>query len=89
MAQNGRNNYGGYSNAALEQLAQNIITAEDETTMREAASEFQMRFAEELPFITLYFRLNSLLYSADIQGLTTAREPDILRSVDKWYLCSE
>lgn len=89
VAQNGRNNYGGYSNAALEQLAQNIITAGDETTMREAASEFQMRFAEELPFITLYFRLNSLLYSADIQGLTTAREPDILRSVDKWYLCSE
>lgn len=89
IAQNGRNNYGGYSNAALEQLAQNILTAQDETAMREAASEFQMRFAEELPFITLYFRLNSLLYSADIQGLSSAREPDILRSADKWYLLSE
>ena len=89
IAQNGRNNYGGYSNAALEQLAQNILTAADETGMREAASEFQMRFAQELPFITLYFRLNSLLYSADIQGISSAREPDILRSADKWYLLSE
>ena len=48
-----------------------------------------MRFAQELPFITLYFRLNSLLYSADIQGISSAREPDILRSADKWYLLSE
>ena len=89
IAQNGQNNYGGYSNAALEQLAQNILTAEDETTLRTAASEFQMRFAQELPFITLYFRLNSILYSADIQGITSAREPDILRSVDQWYMLWE
>ncbi len=89
IAAAGRNNYGGYSNAAMEQLAENIITAADEAAMREAASEFQTRFAQELPFITLYFRLNSLLYSADIQGLTSAREPDVLRSVDKWYLSWE
>ncbi|MBQ7114434.1 MAG: peptide ABC transporter substrate-binding protein [Clostridia bacterium] len=89
IAVGGAKNYGGYSNAALEQLAKNVATAADETTMRDAAAELELRFAEELPFITLYFRLNSILYSADIQGISGAREPDIMRTAEKWYLLSE
>ncbi|MBE5785248.1 MAG: peptide ABC transporter substrate-binding protein [Clostridiales bacterium] len=89
IAAGGTKNFGGYSNAALEQLAKNVTTAADETAMREAASELEMRFAEELPFITLYFRLNSILYSADIRGVVGVREPDIMRTAEKWYLLSE
>ncbi len=89
IAAGGSKNYGGFSNAALEQLAKNVVTAADEATMRDAASELELRFAQELPFITLYFRLNSLLYSADIQGIAGVREPDIMRTAEKWYLLSE
>ena len=56
------------------------------TESRDAASAFQLAFAEKLPFIPLYFRLNSIVYSTDIKGMTDVREPDIMRSVDKWYM---
>ena len=67
-------------------LARSMMSAGDEAAYRDAASAFQLAFAEKLPFIPLYFRLNSIVYSADIKGMTDVREPDIMRSVDKWYM---
>lgn len=86
MAPGGAAHYGNYSSPELTALAQSIVTAADETAYREAASAFQLRFAEELPFIVLYFRLNSIVYASDIQGVGDIREPDIMRTVDKWYI---
>lgn len=89
VAPNGTRNYGGYNNAAFTQLVTNMLTARDEADYRSAASVLQTNFAEELPFITLYFRYNSLLCSSEIEGLTSAvRGPDIFRNVDKWYIAS-
>ena len=44
---------------------------------------------ENLPFIVLYFRLNSVVYSSEIQGVTQVREPDIMYGVDQWYILSQ
>lgn len=86
MDPEGMANYGNYSVPELTVMARNILAAKDEKAYREAASAFQIKFAEELPFIVLYFRLNSIVYSAKIKGLNDAREPDIMYSVDKWYI---
>lgn len=86
MSPGGAAYYGNYSSPELTALAQSVAAAPDETAYREAASAFQLRFAEELPFIVLYFRLNSIVYSSDIQGVSDIREPDIMRTVDKWYI---
>jgi len=86
MASNGKANYGNYYDYELDTLARSMMSAGDEAAYRDAASAFQLAFAEKLPFIPLYFRLNSIVYSADIKGMTDVREPDIMRSVDKWYM---
>ena len=86
MASNGKANYGNYYDYELDVLARSMMSAGDEAAYRDAASAFQLAFAEKLPFIPLYFRLNSIVYSADIKGMTDVREPDIMRSVDKWYM---
>lgn len=86
LASGGARNYGRYANAAIEQLATNLITTQTEADYRAAASALQMAFVEELPFITLYFRLNSVLYQTDVVGLTEVREPDVLRNIASWYL---
>lgn len=86
LSASGSRNYGGYNNAALETISRNILTAADSTEYRAAVSELQLRFVEELPFITLYFRLNSILYRSTLKGLTSAREPDIMRTVASWYI---
>ena len=86
ISQNGARNYGRYSNAALIQLAENMLAARDEADYRDAASTLQLTFVQELPFIMLYFRSNSLLCSAKIGGISNVRGPDILRGIDKWYI---
>ena len=86
MANGGKANYGNYYDYELDTLARSMMSAGDEAAYRDAASAFQLAFAEKLPFIPLYFRLNSIVYSADIKGMTDVREPDIMRSVDKWYM---
>ncbi|HWS29509.1 MAG TPA: peptide ABC transporter substrate-binding protein [Clostridia bacterium] len=83
---NGVRNYGKYSSTELSDLANNMLSAADETAYRAAASAFEMQFVKELPFLTLYFRLNSIVYDSTIRGVTGAREPDTLRTADKWYL---
>lgn len=82
----GGRNYGKYSNAQMETLMKHMIVAPDEPALREAASAFQLRFAEELPFIVLCFRLSSIVYSARVKGISLVREPDIFRDIDKWFM---
>lgn len=89
MASDGSANYGNYYDNDLYTLANKMITAGDEAAYRDAAFAFQLAFAEKLPFIPLYFRLNSIVYSTEIKGMTDVREPDIMRTVDKWYIYTE
>lgn len=82
----GEHNYGNYSNSGMTKLTDAVIHAADETAARNAASELQMRFIEDLPFVTLYFRMNSIVYSAKIKGVSDIREPDIFSNIEKWYI---
>ncbi|OQB25155.1 MAG: Oligopeptide-binding protein AppA precursor [Firmicutes bacterium ADurb.Bin182] len=82
----GKHNYGHYNNSAMAILADAVVHAADETAARDAASELQMRFVEDLPFINLYFRMNSIVYSAEIKGVQGVREPDIFANIEKWYI---
>ena len=80
----GSNNFGHYSSEAMTALIEIMDSAVDEASLREAAYAVQSEFAEELPFIVLYFRLNSVIYSADIQGIGQLREPRLLENMKNW-----
>ena len=82
---NGRNNFGGYSDSRIDSLVALMNRAGSETAMRERAYELQAAFTEEMPFIVLYFRLSSVIYSARINGIETLREPGLMRDIRKWY----
>ena len=78
------NNFGHYSSETMTSLIEIMDSAVDEASLREAAYAVQSEFAEELPFIVLYFRLNSVIYSADIQGIGQLREPRLLENMKNW-----
>lgn len=82
----GEYNYGGYRNDAMAALARSLNTARDEAACREAADALQMSFVEQLPFITLYFRLSSILHHASVKLLGSEREPDLLNNAANWYI---
>lgn len=73
-------NYGGLNFPEIFASAKAILEAEDETHMRDASYKFQTEFVDTLPFITLCFRQNSIVYSADIYGVENLREPDLLKN---------
>lgn len=79
-------NFGGITDETLVASVSGILSAHDESTMRDNAAVFQTAFVEKLPFLVLYFRLNSIVYTNDLQGLTSVREPNIMYSVDSWYV---
>lgn len=86
LSADGTHNYGKYSDAAMEQLIGYMSTAASEADYISAASALQMAFVEDLPFITLYFRLNSVLYNTDITGIIDMREPDVFRNIAAWSI---
>lgn len=85
----GTNNFGSFSDREIEELIKNMNEAPDEETLRNASYALQQKFIEKLPFIVLYFRLNSVVYDADIKGITDMREPNIVRNVKQWYMNTE
>ena len=84
LTPSGSNNFGHYSSDTMTSLIEVMDSAVDEASLREAAYAVQSEFAEELPFIVLYFRLNSVIYSADIQGIGQLREPRLLENMKNW-----
>lgn len=85
LSETGERNYGKMYDAELYAKAVSITAAVGEAESRIASSEFSSCFIEKLPFLTLYFRLNSIIYTAKLQGLFDMREPDITRNVEKWW----
>ena len=78
-------NYGKYYGVKLDALAKDLAQAADQTAARDAAALFQEEFIDSLPFIVLYFRQSSVIYSSKIKGVSSLREPDVMLNAYKWY----
>ncbi len=85
----GSNNFGKFSGVVFAEELKAIRIAEDEKSLREAFRLLEVKFTEQLPFLVLYFRLNSVVYTAKLEGITALREPYLLRGIKNWYLSDE
>jgi peptide/nickel transport system substrate-binding protein len=82
----GRNNFGHSADAELKRLSDEMLRAVTEEELREAAYEFQAYFIDNVPFAVLYFRLNSVVCSANICGMEGMREPFTFENIKNWYV---
>lgn len=89
LSSGGARNYGKVSGGQWDELLSAAASAGDENGMRQTQSALQQAFVQELPFIMLYFRMNSVVYSAEIQNVTEVRNTDVLRTVSRWYTMTE
>ena len=86
---NAAHNYGKYSSSKLDGLLEKCGSAMTEEETKSAYSELQGFLSEEVPIICLYFRTNSLLYSANIKGVKSARDMAVFKSIEQWYIREE
>ena len=89
LTTDGSNNFGKFSGVVFAEELKAIRIAEDEESLREAFRLLEVKFTEQLPFLVLYFRLNSVVYTAKLEGITALREPYLLRGIKNWYLSDE
>lgn len=86
---NAAHNYGRYSSSRLDQLLEQCGSAITEQETKDAYSDLQQFLSDEVPIICLYFRTNSLLYSANIKGVKSARDMAVFKSIEQWYILEE
>lgn len=86
LSTNGANNFGAYPGELFTADLRDARSAPDEESLRARFYDIQTRFLEELPFLVLYFRLNSLVARASLKGVSAIREPALLRNIKNWYL---
>ncbi|MEL7603870.1 MAG: ABC transporter substrate-binding protein, partial [Bacillota bacterium] len=89
LSSGGARNYGRIPGGQWDELLSAAASAGDENGMRQTQSALQQAFVQELPFIMLYFRMNSVVYSAEIQNVSEVRNMDVLRTVSRWYMMTD
>ena len=89
LTTDGSNNFGRFSGVVFAEELRAIRIADDEESLREAFRLLEVKFTEQLPFLVLYFRLNSVVCTAKLKGITALREPYLLRGIKNWYLSDE
>ena len=85
----GSSNYGGFSDASMDQLLVSCKTATTDEDMITAYLAMEDYFVEQMPHIGLYFRTHSLLYDSDITINSSLRDLNVYTTIPKWYLFVE
>ncbi len=81
----GANNFGHVVDGNLVSAMNVMSGAMTEEELRDAAYAFQSYFVESVPFMPLYFRLNSVICSSRIKNVPGAREPFLFANEMDWH----
>lgn len=85
----GQYNYARYTSQTMDGYLNELANASTEDEVKAASSKVQHLWSEDLPMISLYFKTNSVVCSAEIKGISTMRDMDIFKDVDQWYILRE
>lgn len=87
LSAGGAQNYGKYYSSEMDKRLDAFAQSISEKDAINAMGQIQELFVEDLPFIQLYFRTASIVYSETLQveGLTQARESMPYAGIEKWH----
>ncbi len=73
-----------YHSERIEALLDIASSAPSDSLYREAIAGIQRRLDEELPFVGLYFRNGTAVFSANLVFPGPLRENDPFRAIERW-----
>ena len=82
LASGGRMNYSGYSDADMNVMVQDLYSTTDEERFKALFSDIEIKIAEDLPFMGLFFRKGTLMTTADVTGLSPIVEGNSLQGFE-------
>lgn len=78
----GRMNYSGYSSVEMDQLLRTLYYTTNEDEFKGIMQKIQLKTAEDLPFLGLFFRKGTLMTTANVTGLNAIIEGDVLNGFE-------
>ena len=78
-------NFFNYSNPELDEALSRTGTAATHEEEQAAYGDYTRIFQYEMPFVPLFFRMESVLYEQRISGNKMPTAVNVYRSVDSWY----
>ena len=78
-------NLANYKNETINSLLKEIREIKDEILLKGKYNEIFNIYIEENPYISLYFKKNTLLYASSIRGEMTPNWYNIFYHMENWY----
>lgn len=85
-SKNHKVNLFGETNPANEFNLTSLSTASDAENIKMASHDIGMLHSDNLPFLPLYFRDNSLIYHDSIGGIQSGYYVDVYKGIEDWFL---
>lgn len=70
----------------MDTLLKQAFTAVGEEKMKNAYGNLQKFIADELPYISLYFRTAALITNEKIQGEIKPKKESIIGNIQDWFI---
>ncbi len=83
---NDSNNYFSYYSDAMSDIVYRMATASTSEEQKNAYSEYMNVFNEEMPFVPLFFRKESVIFEKSLSGTSMPTVFNVFSNPQNWYL---
>lgn len=81
-----QDNYFGYYSQEMSSIITRLGTAQSDEEIKSSFSDFSLKFLNDIPFIPLFFRKESVIFAKNISGTTTPTMFTSYRTPENWYI---
>lgn len=78
-------NLSSYNNVIIEKLLKKIENSSEEET-KKSIQDIKEIYDNEVPFISLFYDTNTLVYSKNLKGEITPNSYNIFYNIENWYM---
>jgi len=81
----GEDNLSNYTNKEINTLLKEEELLNDENEIKQKYTIINEAYNEEVPYITLYYDSNSIIYSQNLRGTITPNSYSLFYGIENWY----
>lgn len=81
----GNDNISNYENEEISNLLNEVENITDENEIKQKYSRINELYNNEVPYISLYFNKNTMLYSSNLKGNFKPNSYNLFYNIESWY----
>jgi len=81
----GEDNLSNYTNKEIDTLLKEVEFLSDENEIKQKYTRINEIYSEEVPYISLYYDMSSIVYSTALKGTITPNSYNLFYRIESWY----